>query len=51
MGITGAAIASTLAEIAAVLFFLAYVLRDQLHRRYELFVFRGPDKSLQLTLF
>ncbi len=51
MGITGAAIASTLAEIAAVLFFLAYVLRYQLHRRYELFIFRGLDKSLQLTLF
>ena len=51
LGITGAAIASTLSEVAVILFFIAYVLKGKLHKKYDLFAFEGVDKKLQLTLF
>ena len=51
MGIKGAAIASTLAEIAAVIFFVIYIFRDNLHLRYELFLWTGLDENLQVLLF
>lgn len=51
LGITGAAIASTLSEIAAVLFFVVYTHKKQLHKRYGLYRWQGIDRSIQRTLF
>lgn len=51
MGIAGAAIASTLAEIAAVLFFFAYVFKYDLHHQFHLFCWSGVDRNLQILLF
>ncbi len=51
LGIAGAAIASTIAEIVVVAFFVWYICRHNLHRRYELFQWQGIDKNLQRSLF
>ncbi len=51
LGITGAAIASTLSEIAAVLFFVIFTQKKQLHKRYELYRWQGVDRKLQIALF
>ena len=51
MGIAGAAIASTLAEMAAVLFFFVYVFKYDLHHQFDLFRWSGFDRKLQILLF
>ena len=51
LGITGAAIASTLSEVVVAAFFVGYVFKHKLQKKYDLFVFRGIDKNLQVTLF
>lgn len=51
LGIAGAAIASTLAEFLAVIFFVAYALYKKCHQKYGLFHCAKPDKELQILLF
>lgn len=48
MGLQGAALASSIAEMAALLYLLAYVYFKQHHKQYRLFIFNAFDKPLFL---
>lgn len=51
MGIKGAAIASTLAEIVAFIVFVIYILRDKLNKAYKLLFFERFDIQLVASTF
>ncbi len=46
MGIAGAGLASTIAEVVAMFFALAYMLIDKNIKKYNIFQFRKPDFKL-----
>lgn len=51
LGIAGAAIASTLAELFTAAFFAFYAISKNCHQKYNLFLWTGIDKQLQCELF
>lgn len=51
LGIAGAAIASTLAEILTFIFFVIYAVKRKHHQKYGIFDWFGFDKRLQIALF
>lgn len=48
MGLRGAALASSIAEMSALFFLLGYVYYKKHHKQYKLFIFSGFDKPLFL---
>lgn len=51
LGIAGAAIASTLAEILTFAFFVIYAIEQNHHKKYGIFNWLGFNKMLQISLF